>query len=72
MRIRKINKITTDPRRSPPSLPLLIIGMKIEFLAHFYSKKYELKLGSGKELHPYRVIYIGPCKRLNDYYAPRA
>jgi hypothetical protein len=25
----KINKITTDPRRLPPSLPLLNIGIKI-------------------------------------------
>jgi hypothetical protein len=29
------NKITTDPRSSPPSLPYLIIGIEIEFLAHF-------------------------------------
>jgi hypothetical protein len=29
-------------------------------------------LGSGKKLHPSRVLYIGPSKRLNDYYAPRA
>jgi hypothetical protein len=35
----RINKITSDPRRSPPSLPHLIIGMKNEFLAHFYSRK---------------------------------
>jgi hypothetical protein len=32
----------------------------------------KIKLGSGKELHPSRVLYIGPSKRLNDYYAPRA
>jgi hypothetical protein len=29
-------------------------------------------LGSGKEPQPSRVLYIGPSKRLNDYYAPRA
>jgi hypothetical protein len=27
-------------------------------------------LGSGKESHPSRVLYIGLSKRLNDYYAP--
>jgi hypothetical protein len=31
-----------------------------------------MKLGSGKELQPSRVLYIGPSKRLNDYYTPRA
>jgi hypothetical protein len=50
----------------------LIIAMKIEFLSHFYSRKCKIKLGSGKEAHPSRVIYIGPNKRLNDYCAPRA
>jgi hypothetical protein len=29
----------------------LIIGIKIEFLAHSYSRKYEMTLGSGKEPH---------------------
>jgi hypothetical protein len=28
-------------------------------------------LGSGKDLQPSMVLYIGPSKRLNDYYAPR-
>jgi hypothetical protein len=32
----------------------------------------KIKLGTGKELQPSRVLYIGPIKRLNDYYAPRA
>jgi hypothetical protein len=31
-----------------------------------------MKLGSGKEPQPSRVLYIGPSKRLNDYYAPMA
>jgi hypothetical protein len=44
----KSSKITTDSRRSPPSLPHLIIGIEIKFLSHFYSRKYEMKLGSGK------------------------
>jgi hypothetical protein len=50
----------------------LIIGMEIEFLSHFYYSKYEIKLGSGKEPHPSRILFIGPSKRLNDYNAPRA
>jgi hypothetical protein len=37
----RINKITYDPWRSPPSLPHLIIGIKNEFLAHFYSSECE-------------------------------
>jgi hypothetical protein len=32
----------------------------------------KMKLGSGKEPQPSRILYIGPSKRLNDYYAPRA
>jgi hypothetical protein len=39
-------------------------------LIHFYSRKYEMKLGSVKVPQPSRVLYIGPNKRLNDYYAP--
>jgi hypothetical protein len=31
-----------------------------------------MKLGSGKEPQPSRVLYIGSSKGLNDYYAPRA
>jgi hypothetical protein len=38
-------------------------------MADFYSRKFEMKLGSGKEPHPSRVLFIGPSKRLNDYYA---
>jgi hypothetical protein len=48
----KINKITSDSQRSPSSLPHMIIGTrKLEYLAHSYSKKYEMKLESGKEPH---------------------
>jgi hypothetical protein len=50
----------------------MIIGMKIGFLTHFYARKYEMKLGSDKEPYPSRVLFIGPIKRINDYYAPRA
>jgi hypothetical protein len=32
----------------------------------------KMKLGSGKKPQLSRVLYIGPIKRLNDYYAPRA
>jgi hypothetical protein len=41
-------------------------------MTHFYIKKYEIKLKSDKESHPSRALYIGPSKRLNDYYASRA
>jgi hypothetical protein len=41
-------------------------------MTHFYSRNTKMKLESGKELYPSRVLYIGPSKRLNDYYAPRA
>jgi hypothetical protein len=49
----KSNTITTDPRRSPSSLPYLIIRLKIGFLAHLYSTKSKMKLGSDKEPHPF-------------------
>jgi hypothetical protein len=41
----KSNAITTDPQRSPPSLPHLIIGMENKFLAHFYFRHYKNKIG---------------------------
>jgi hypothetical protein len=53
-------------------LPHLIGNLKIVFLAHFYTRNAKMKLGSDKEPQPSRVLYIGPSKRLNDYYAPRA
>jgi hypothetical protein len=56
---------------SPSSILHLIIRMEIEFLTHFYSRKYEIKLENGKEPRPSRVLYIGPNESLNDYYAPR-
>jgi hypothetical protein len=31
-----------------------------------------MKLESGKEPQPSKILYIGLSKRLNDYYAPRA
>jgi hypothetical protein len=31
-----------------------------------------MKMGSGKEPQPSRVLYIGSSKSLNNYYAPRA
>jgi hypothetical protein len=40
----EINKTTTDPQRSPPSLPHMVNGMKIEFWAHSESRKYQMKL----------------------------
>jgi hypothetical protein len=54
-------------------LPPLFYGkLKIEFLTHFYSRKCEMKLKSGNEPQPSRILYIGLTKRLNDYYAPMA
>jgi hypothetical protein len=64
-------EFTADPWRSPPSLPHLI-GNENVFLAHFYTTNVRMKLGSGKEPQPSRVLYIGLSKRLNDHYAPRA
>jgi hypothetical protein len=52
--------------------PSFLIGMKNRFLAHFYSRNSKIKFRSGKEPQPSRILYIGPSKRLNDYYAPRA
>jgi hypothetical protein len=43
--------------------------LKIEFLAHFYTRNTKMKLRRGKESYPSRVLYIGSSKRLNDYYA---
>jgi hypothetical protein len=59
----KQNSYTTDVTVLPPSFNLKLL---IEFLAHFYSRKCEMKLVSGKELHPSRVSDIGPTKMLND------
>jgi hypothetical protein len=67
----KIKRDQLQSWSSPPSLPHLI-GMKNIFLTHFYTTNAKMKLGSGKESQPSRVLYIGPSKRLNDYYAPRA
>jgi hypothetical protein len=46
----RTNKSTTDPQRSPSSLPHLI-GTKNYFLAHFYTRNVKIKLGSGKKPH---------------------
>jgi hypothetical protein len=40
-------EFTTDPQRSPSSLPHLI-GNENVFLAHFYTTNARMKLGSGK------------------------
>jgi hypothetical protein len=65
-------EFTADPQRSPPSLPHLIIGMEMSFWHTSTLANTKMKLGSGKEPQPSRVLYIGPSKRLNDYSAPRA
>jgi hypothetical protein len=68
----KANKFTTDPWRSPPSFLHLIIVIEIGLWHTSNLGMQKMKVGSGKEPHPSRVLYIGPNKRLNDYYAPRA
>jgi hypothetical protein len=47
-----------------------LIETKNYFLTHFYTMNVKIKMGSGKEPYPYRILYIGLSKRLNDYYAP--
>jgi hypothetical protein len=42
--------------------------LKIKFFTHFYSINVKIDLESGKEPQTSRVLYIGPSKRLNDYY----
>jgi hypothetical protein len=54
---------------SPFSLPHLIIEIENKFMIHFYSRNYKMKLRSGEESHPSRIIFIWLSKRLNDYYA---
>jgi hypothetical protein len=54
---------------SPHFLFYLIKKIKTVFLAHFYPKKYKIKTGSGNELQPSKILYIGSSKRLNNYYA---
>jgi hypothetical protein len=47
------NKITPNPHRSPLSLPHLIVGMEIEFLAHSLQPRNENDSSrSGNESHP--------------------
>jgi hypothetical protein len=57
----------------PPSLPYLI-EIKTESCSWHTSTldTMKIKLGSGKEPQPSRILYIGSSKWLNNYYAPRA
>jgi hypothetical protein len=54
--------------------PSFLIGIKTKSCPWHTSTlgTMKMKLGSGKEPQPSRILYIGPSKRLNDYYAPRA
>jgi hypothetical protein len=63
------NTITSDQWRSPYFLSHLIIEIKIKFLLHFYSRKYEMKLESSNGPHPSKVLFIRPSKIINDYNA---
>jgi hypothetical protein len=59
------HKFTTDPRRSPPSLPLLIIEMQTSsWLTLSKLRGANENRRSGEEPQPYRVLFIGPSKRL--------
>jgi hypothetical protein len=50
----------------------LIIGNKNEFCTLSILGNETEARKSGKESHPSRVLFIGPRKRLEDYYALRA
>jgi hypothetical protein len=66
----KTNKFTPDSRRSPSSLPLLIIGIKTSsWITLSKLRSANENRRSGKEPHPSRVLFIGRNKRLKDYYA---
>jgi hypothetical protein len=54
----------------PPSL--IWLETKNGFLAHFYSRNAKWNWKVSRSPINSRVLYIGPSKRLNDYYAPRA
>jgi hypothetical protein len=55
-------EFTADPWRSPPSLPHLI-GNENVFLAHFYATDARVKLGSGKETHPFKGPIYWPKQK---------
>jgi hypothetical protein len=59
---------TTEVTALPPSF---LIGMKNSFFDTTLDTT-KMKLESGNEPQPSKVLYIGPSKRLNDYYAPMA
>jgi hypothetical protein len=67
LELKQVYNRSTKVTALPPSFDWnenLVLGT-----LHFYSRKYEMKLGSGEEPQPSRFLYIGPSKRLNDYYA---
>jgi hypothetical protein len=47
-----------------------LIKNKILLLAHSYSEKYEIKLGSDKELYPSRALFTGPSKIIKILQCP--
>jgi hypothetical protein len=62
---------STEVTALPPSF---LIGIKTKSCPWHTSTlgTMKMKLGSGKEPQPSRILYIGPSKMLNDYYTPRA
>jgi hypothetical protein len=66
--IEKPHKILTT---TEVTTPYYLIKIKVLFLPHFYYSKYKIKLESGNEPYPSRVLYISLSKTINDYYAPK-
>jgi hypothetical protein len=68
----KAKQITIDLQRSLPSLPHFWMELKTRYwlTSTLGNLKWNWKVARSP-IHS-RVLYIGPSKRLNDYYAPRA
>jgi hypothetical protein len=66
------NEIIPNPRMSPPSLPHLIIEMKMSFwhISTLRSMKWNWEVPRSSILS--KALYIGQSKRLNNYYVLRA
>jgi hypothetical protein len=61
-----------QPQRSLSFLPHLIIEIKIRSCFTSIIVNAKMILGSEKKLQSSMVLYIGPSKKVNDYYTPRA
>jgi hypothetical protein len=64
----EIQQDSHETGMSPPSLPHLIYW-KRKMSSWHTNPKLEMHMKfwrSGKDLHPSRILFIGPSKRLND------